>query len=125
MNLKSSRINSQVRVKVHTEDCGSRGSINADQARTYAQIAEAEAKKAKYYADLIEENVKVFADKNYVHEQNIAEKTWRVTHNLNKYPTVTVIDSAGNEVICNIEHIDTNNCIISMNAPFKGKAIFN
>jgi hypothetical protein len=125
MNLKSSRINSQVRVKVHTEDCGSRGSINADQARTYAQIAEAEAKKAKYYADLIEENVKVFADKNYVHEQNIAEKTWRVTHSLNKYPTVTVIDSAGNEVICNIEHIDTNNCIISMNAPFKGKAIFN
>lgn len=125
MNLKSSRINSQVRVKVHTEDCGSRGSINADQARTYAQIAEAEAKKAKYYADLIEENVKVFADKNYIHEQNIAEKTWRVTHSLNKYPTVTVIDSAGNEVICNIEHIDTNNCIISMNAPFKGKAIFN
>lgn len=125
MNLKSSRINSQVRVKVHTEDCGSRGSINADQARTYAQIAEAEAKKAKYYADLVEENVKAFADKNYVHEQNIAEKTWRVTHSLNKYPTVTVIDSAGNEVICNIEYIDTNNCIISMNAPFKGKAIFN
>ena len=121
----NNRINSQIRVKVHTEDCGSRGSINADQARTYAQIAEAEAKKAKYYADLIEENVKVFADKNYVHEQNIAEKTWRVTHSLNKYPTVTVIDSAGNEVICNIEHIDTNNCIISMNAPFKGKAIFN
>ena len=54
----NNRINSQIRVKVHTEDCGSRGSINADQARTYAQIAEAEAKKAKYYADLIEENIK-------------------------------------------------------------------
>ena len=65
MNLKSSRINSQVRVKVHTEDCGSRGSINADQARTYAtKSREAEAKKAKYYADLVEENVKAFADKN-------------------------------------------------------------
>lgn len=121
----NNRINSQIRVKVHTEDCGSRGSINADQARTYAQIAEAEAKKAKYYADLIEENIKTFADKNYVHEHNIAEKIWHVTHNLNKYPTAIVIDSAGNEIICDIEYVDTNTCIISMNAPFKGKAIFN
>lgn len=65
------------------------------------------------------------ADKTFVFEQGIASDTWNITHNLNKYPSVTVVDSAGNEVIAEVVYTDTNNCVVTMTAAFKGKAYLN
>lgn len=65
------------------------------------------------------------ADKTFVFEQGIASDTWEITHNLNKYPSVTVVDSAGNEVIAEVVYTDTNNCVVTMTAAFKGKAYLN
>lgn len=63
--------------------------------------------------------------KTYIHEQGIANNVWTIQHNLNKYPAVSVVDSAGNEIISDVHYVDTNNIIIYLNAPFKGKAYLN
>ena len=64
-------------------------------------------------------------DKNFLFIQSIPSNTWTINHNLNKYPSVTVIDSAGTEVEGNVEHIDTNNTIIIFSGSFSGKAFIN
>ena len=125
MNIRPSRINDQIRVHVYADEKDTRGSISQDQARNYAEYAKQQADRAGEYAELIIENVKAFADKNYVHEQAIASSEWYIQHDLNKYPTATVVDSAGNEIICDIEYRNENVCVITMTSPFKGKAILN
>jgi len=64
-------------------------------------------------------------DKNYIHDQGVANITWNITHNLNKYPTVTVVDSGGTEIEGQIQHTNTNNLIITFNASTSGKAYIN
>lgn len=64
-------------------------------------------------------------DKHYVHKQETLSDTWEVTHGLGKEPAVTVVDSAGTEVIGEVEYVNLNKCILRFQAPFSGKAIFN
>lgn len=67
----------------------------------------------------------VNGDKNFVHEQAIASDVWRVTHNLNKKPSITVVDSAENVVMGAYEYVDNNRVILRFNNAFVGKAYFN
>lgn len=67
----------------------------------------------------------VNTDKNYIHVQNTASDRWEVTHNLNKYPSITVLDSAGTVVIGEIEHVSINKLILTFKGAFSGKAICN
>ena len=67
----------------------------------------------------------VTGDKNFLFIQNIALDRWEINHNLEKYPSVSVIDSAGNEVIGDVEYIDINNLVITFKGAFKGKATLN
>lgn len=48
-----------------------------------------------------------------------------VQHNLQKYPAVTVHDSAGDEVEGQIEHIDINSLQIIFSSPFSGTVTCN
>ncbi len=48
-----------------------------------------------------------------------------VTHNLAKYPSVTVLDSAGDEVEGLVDHLSTNQLTLTFSAPFTGIAICN
>lgn len=48
-----------------------------------------------------------------------------VTHNLDKYPAVGVISSAGDEVVGNVNHLTTNSLIVSFSAPFGGRITCN
>lgn len=65
------------------------------------------------------------SDLNYVHNQSQALATWLITHNLNKYPSVTVIDSAGSTVEGTITYISNEEIKIEFSSPFSGKAILN
>lgn len=65
------------------------------------------------------------ADKTFIFEQGVASSEWIINHNLNKYPSVSVVDSAGNEVIAEVTYVDLNNCVVTMTAAFKGKAYLN
>lgn len=64
-------------------------------------------------------------DKSYTHNQETASAVWEVTHNLGKHPAVTVVDSAGTEVIGEVDYTSSNTCVLRFQAPFNGKAFFN
>lgn len=64
-------------------------------------------------------------DKNYVHVQNIASNEWNITHSLNKYPSVSIIDSGNNVVVGDVEYNSLDSVTLRFNASFSGKAYFN
>ena len=73
----------------------------------------------------LEGNTIIAEDKTYLHEQSVPSKEWNVQHNLGKYPAVTVVDSAGTEVVGSVEHIDHNTVKLTFSGAFSGKAFFN
>ena len=74
--------------------------------------------KTSYDLDIVE-------DKNFVFIQRTASDIWYVQHNLDKFPSVIVVDSGGSVVVGEIDYIDENNVKISFTTPFSGKAFCN
>ena len=64
-------------------------------------------------------------DKTFVYNQAVPATTWTVQHGLNKFPSITVVDSAKTVVIGDYIYVDNNNVILEFSAPFAGKAYFN
>jgi hypothetical protein len=62
---------------------------------------------------------------NYIHIQSIASATWNITHNLNKFASVTVVDSADNVVYGNVQYISMTQIQVTFSAAFGGKAYLN
>jgi hypothetical protein len=60
-----------------------------------------------------------------VFSQNVASATWNVTHNLNKYPSVSVVNSANITVYGDVDYDSLNSVTITFNAAHTGKAFFN
>jgi len=61
----------------------------------------------------------------YTHNQNTSSATWTITHNLNCFPSVMVVDSGGSVVYGNIEYLDANSLRLTFVAAFGGKAYLN
>lgn len=58
--------------------------------------------------------------------QSSASATWNITHNLDKFPSVTVIEDTDNDVVFgDIFYTDSNNLTITFSAAFSGKAFLN
>ncbi len=64
-------------------------------------------------------------DANYRHEQAIAAAVWDIAHGLNKYPSVTVIDSAGSECMGELKYLSVNALRLTFSAAFGGVAYLN
>jgi hypothetical protein len=62
---------------------------------------------------------------SHIHTQTVSSSTWNITHNLNKYPSVSVVDSSNEEVIGEVQHINSNSLTVKFSAPFSGKAFLN
>jgi hypothetical protein len=62
---------------------------------------------------------------SHIHNQTVSSNTWSITHNLNKYPSVSVVDSSNEEVIGEVQHINSNSLTVKFSAPFSGKAFLN
>lgn len=62
---------------------------------------------------------------SHIHNQTVSSSTWNITHNLNKYPSVSIIDSSNEEVIGEVEYTNANSLIVKFSAPFSGKAFLN
>jgi hypothetical protein len=58
----------------------------------------------------------------HAHTQTLASAQWTVAHNLGKNPSVSIVDSAEEEVVGEVQHLDVNNLIIRFSAAFSGKA---
>lgn len=61
----------------------------------------------------------------YEHEQAEASDTWIIEHNLNRHPSVSVVDSSSNIVVGDVTYVGKNALIIKFNAAFKGTAFLN
>ena len=64
-------------------------------------------------------------DKHHMHRQDSASDTWIINHNLDKYPSVSVVDSAGNVVIGEVIYNNANQLTIKFTAAFSGRAYLN
>ena len=64
-------------------------------------------------------------DKTFVFTQGVAAATWNVQHDLDKYPSVSIVNDDNTQVFGGVEYIDNNNLIITFTAAFSGKAYMN
>ena len=60
--------------------------------------------------------------KRFTHTQSTSATSWTITHTLDGYPSVTVVDSAGTVVIGEVKYDSTSKVTISFEAAFAGKA---
>ncbi|PKP26191.1 MAG: hypothetical protein CVU03_04990 [Bacteroidetes bacterium HGW-Bacteroidetes-2] len=65
------------------------------------------------------------ADKTFVFNQPTPASVWNIAHNLGKYASVTVVDSANEEAEGLVTYTNNNNLIITFSAAFSGKAFLN
>lgn len=64
-------------------------------------------------------------DKTYVFIQSTPAATWTITHNLNKYPSVSVVNTNNIIVYGQTTYINANELQIEFSAGFSGKAYMN
>lgn len=67
----------------------------------------------------------VETDKNFVFTQGTASTTWNIQHDLNKYPSVSVVNNNNVLMYGETTYVDTNNLTINFSAGFSGKAYLN
>ena len=79
-----------------------------------------------YYYDIVNFTFGANAgDKTFIFTQAVPSLQWVIEHNLAKFPSVTVIDSANTVVTGEVIYIDNNNAVINYSAAFAGKAYLN
>jgi len=64
-------------------------------------------------------------DKTYIFIQSTPAATWTITHNLNKYPSVSVVNTNNIVVYGQTTYINANELQIEFSAGFSGKAYMN
>lgn len=65
------------------------------------------------------------ADKHFSFTQMTASDEWDIVHGLEKYPSVSIVDSAGSLVVGEVTYINTNELIVHFAGAFSGKAYLN
>lgn len=65
------------------------------------------------------------ADLNYIHTQTVPSATWVVVHNLGKYPSVSVVDSAGSNVEGYVTYDSDDQVTLTFIGAFSGVAYLN
>jgi hypothetical protein len=78
-----------------------------------------------YFISLLQFDAIADTDKHYAHTQGVASATWNVSHNLDKYPSVTVVLSTGQKGYGDVTYVDENNLTISFAGAESGKAYMN
>lgn len=61
----------------------------------------------------------------FVFTQGLSATTWNINHNLGRFPSITVIDTANTIVTGEYTYIDDNNVTLNFSAQFAGKAYLN
>ena len=67
----------------------------------------------------------VSQDAHFVYTQSSPSAQWVITHNLAKYPSVSVVDSADNIVVGETQYDSINQVTLTFAGAFSGKAFFN
>ena len=61
----------------------------------------------------------------FIYRQIVAVNDWIVTHNLARFPGVTVVDTTGTVVESDVQYVDANTIALSFTVPVAGYAYFN
>ena len=64
-------------------------------------------------------------DKHFTYIKSTPDSVWEITHDLDKYPSVTVVDSAGSVVMGDITYTSKSALTVTFSAAFSGKAYLN
>ena len=72
----------------------------------------------------------IIGDITYTHNQSTTSDTWTITHNLHRFPSVTVVDSGGTIVRGNVVYNSNKQLTITFfqggsALAFQGKAYLN
>jgi len=73
--------------------------------------------------DLVQFNID--ADKTYVYTQTSPSAFWDIQHNLNKFPSVSVVNVNNILMYGDVKYTDANNLTVTFSAGFSGKAYMN
>jgi hypothetical protein len=61
----------------------------------------------------------------YLHDQQTSSDTWVVTHNMNKYPSINIVDTANDIIMGEVRYNSLNQLTITFTAAVSGKAYLN
>lgn len=64
-------------------------------------------------------------DKAFVFEQDDPANTWIIEHNMDKHPSVSVVDNEGCLMMGDVQYVDTNIVTVTFSTEFAGKAYLN
>lgn len=84
---------------------------------------ESQAEEAARYTD--EQIAAAGAASTYIHIQSSPSTNWEIIHPLNKFPSVTVVDSANSVVMGDVIFISLSQIAVIFSAPFSGRAYLN
>lgn len=82
-------------------------------------IRDKEAATKKYVDDNV---IAGSGDLYYRHTQTLASAAWEIPHGLGKFPVIQTVDTAGNLVEGEIQHLDVDNALASFSVAFSGEA---
>tara|TARA_R110002096_G_scaffold181501_1_gene359189 strand:+ start:2266 stop:2616 length:351 start_codon:yes stop_codon:yes gene_type:complete len=74
---------------------------------------------------IVKGKVPLGGDDTFIHNQGSASTTWTVTHNLNKYPSVTIVTSTNVVIIGNVVYNSADQLTITIANADSGKAYLN
>lgn len=75
--------------------------------------------------ELAAEIVAGTGDAAYTHTQASASTSWSVVHNLDKFPSVSIVDDDDNEIEADVTYVDSNIVTITFSSAVTGKAYIN
>lgn len=64
-------------------------------------------------------------DLNYTHYQDVPSSKWTVNHGLGKYPSVTIVSSAGERVYADVQYKSPSQIELDFVGAFAGVAYLN
>ncbi len=64
-------------------------------------------------------------DAAFTYTQTTPVAAWSIKHDLGKYPSVTTMDSAGNQIIGDVTYTNLNNLVVTFTSKIAGKAYLN
>jgi hypothetical protein len=67
----------------------------------------------------------VFTQPTYVHNQISASNIWTINHNQMRFPSVSIVDTAGDLIMADVRYVDLNTIEIRFSGQTSGKAYLN
>ena len=71
------------------------------------------------------DDVIIVRRETYTYNQTTASNIWVIEHELDRHPSVTVVDSAGTQIVGDVQYISNNLIILTFAAAFSGTAYLN